>query len=226
MDPELMAGPNPSPGQSVGRIVLTDGKEWETDNNFNDFELQTPTPRLKNKAWTEPEPKTGSNDVFLPTGSNDVFLPSEIQPIVINEVQISPTEQRFIELYNPNNNDVDLTGFYIQRKTKTATSWSSLVSSPNFNGKVIPANGYFLISWEIENSDILLGITLSENNSLVLKDQEGVILDKLGFGGAQDFETQSAPNPPPNQSITRINGTDTDNNGVDFIIPNTPTLGE
>ena len=56
-----------------------------------------------------------------------IGMKSTIAPIIlITEVQIetaSSTDYDFVEFYNPNDADVDLTGWYIQRKTKTADSW-------------------------------------------------------------------------------------------------------
>jgi DNA uptake protein ComE-like DNA-binding protein len=149
--------------------------------------------------------------------------------IIISEVQISPIENRFIELYNPNDSQVDLTGWYIQRKTETGTNWSSLVPSTRFEGKTIPAKSYFLIARTIQNSDILLeDLTLTENNSLVLKNPSQEIVDLIGYGNAQDYETATATSPTPSQSIgrkwsaTTENYIDTNNNSADFEIQ-TPT---
>jgi len=115
-------------------------------------------------------------------GSTPVVYPK----ILISEVQILPIAQRFVELYNPNNTDVDLTGWYLQRKDANDISWNSLVSSTNFQNKIIPAGGYFLISRELTNSDILLSITLSPDNSLALKDPNGEIIDQTSFGDIGD----------------------------------------
>ena len=52
--------------------------------------------------------------------------------ILFNEVTLSPTEERFIELYNSGDADVDLTGWYVQRKTATGSTFGSLVSSSKF----------------------------------------------------------------------------------------------
>ena len=75
-----------------------------------------------------------------------LFAPIVNASVVINEIQISPINERFIELYNPDNSDTDLTGWYIQRKTATGASFSSLVTSTQLNNKIIKSKGYFLIS--------------------------------------------------------------------------------
>src|SRR3989339_615035 len=93
--------------------------------------------------------------------------------ILISEAQILPINQRFVELYNSNSTDIDLTNWYLQRKTATGEDYSSFVTKNDFAGKIILANSYFLISRQIENADILQEIILSDNNSLVLKNPAG-----------------------------------------------------
>ena len=221
IDPELLATQNPGVGQSVGRKVLTDKTEEETNNNLNDFEIQISTPKAQNITYTAPISGGGG-------GGGNGGVTSSYSKVLISEVKISPIDERFIELYNPNNYDVDLTNWYIQRKTQSSNSWGSSVSSPKFEGKTILANGYFLISKLNTIADIQLDLTLTTSNSLILKNPNGEISDKLGFGNAQDFETTSTINPPDSQSIGRKimdDGTeqDTDNNFDDFELQ-TPTL--
>jgi len=109
--------------------------------------------------------------------------------ILISEVKVSPIDQRFIKLYNPNDSAVDLAGWYLQRKTATSDSWSSLVSSTKFEGKIILPNSYFLISRTDNFVDIFLGdLTVSENNFLALKNPNGEI--------SSTFYTP-AESPPP-----------------------------
>jgi len=159
-------------------------------------------------------------------GGGSALLPIVYPKILISEVQILPIDQRFIELYNPNSTEANLTGWYLQRKTETADTWGSLISSTKFDGKIIPANGYFLISRELESSDILFDITLSDSNSLVLKNPNGEVSDKLGFGEALDSEFLATQNPSSERSIGRKVvdelEQDTDDNLADFEI-DTPT---
>lgn len=144
-----------------------------------------------------------------------------LKNILINRIQVNPIEQRFVELYNPNNQSVDLTGWYVQRKTQNAGSWGSFISSTNFAGKSISANGYFMISRQLENSDILSNITLSDNNSLALKNPSRDIVDKVGWGLAGDFETAPAQNPAAFEILSRTLGVDTNNNSLDFSLIDT-----
>ena len=132
--------------------------------------------------------------------------------VVINEVQLYPTGERFIELYNQDSSEIDLTDWYIQRKTQTGTSFTSLVSKTNFLNKKINPNGYFLISRSaMENADIVLStLTLTESNIIQIKNGAGEVVNSLCFGDVADC-TPSVSNPGEGQSIGR------DQNGV-FII--------
>ena len=159
-------------------------------------------------------------------GGGGGSAPVVYSKILISEVQILPISQRFVELYNPNSTDINLTGWYLQRKTETAETWSSFISSTKLEGKTISAGGYFLISRELESSDILYDITLSDSNSLAFKNPNGEISDKFGFGSAKDYELSATVNPGEGKSIGRkLVEKDTDNNSEDFEIQKpTPKL--
>jgi len=140
--------------------------------------------------------------------------------VIINEVQISPTENRFLELYNNGSSSVDLTGWYIQRKTSTGTTYGSLVSKTYFEGKTIDANGYFVISKnDIENTDIICeALTLTESNSLQIKNNGGDVVFKIGWGESLDCDGSCVENPGENKSISRVS------NGSYIITAPTPGL--
>lgn len=123
--------------------------------------------------------------------------------VVINEVELNPTGARFIELYNTSNQNIDLTGWYIQRKTQNGTDFGSLVSKTNFKNKSIGANGFFLISRSaMNNTDIVLGdLTLTESNTIQLKNPKGAMIDKMAWGDG------NIPNPSDGKSIQKISNT-------------------
>lgn len=125
--------------------------------------------------------------------------------VIINEVQLSPTEERFIELYNSGNSAVDLTGWYIQRKTASGSNFGSLVSKTYFEGKNIKSRGYFLISkTELGNSNIINNnLTLTESNAIQLKNSSQELIDKVGWGDVGDCGSVCAPNPTAGKSIQR-----------------------
>lgn len=224
---------NPSRGQSIGR----NPEESDTNNNNLDFELDQPTPKSINVPFA-----------FLP---DPVIIPPELPPaditsptnhqvvkILINEIQTEgqTAKDEFIELYNPNDHNVDLAGFALKKKNKTGNE-SNLVSSSAFSG-IIPPLGFFLIAPQLidETTPTYMGLispdllysgktfSVAQDNTVLLYDNMEHLLDKVGFGSAQDFEGSTAQNPETLQSIERkILGQDTDNNAEDFILLTEPT---
>ena len=70
---------------------------------------------------------------------------------------------------------------------------------------------------------VLNDLTLIESNAIQLKNPDGEIVDKVGWGQSQDFETSPAQNPQLGQTIGRkwVEGAgyqDADNNSSDFEI--------
>ena len=127
--------------------------------------------------------------------------------VMINEVLISPTEGRFIELYNNGGSTVDLTDWYIQRKTVSGT-FGSMVTKTNFEGISIESNGYLLISkGGVSGTDVVVDtLTLTESNTIQMKDGSGNVVDKVGWGEANDCSSSCPSNPTTGQSISRSSG--------------------
>jgi len=123
--------------------------------------------------------------------------------VVISEIKISPTEGRFIKLYNQDDEAVDLTGWYLQRKTSTGSSFGSLVSKTNFENKSILPGKYFLISRAgTDDADIILDdLTLTESNAIQLKNTSGQVVDKVCWGDITDCGDAVFPNPAEGESI-------------------------
>jgi hypothetical protein len=113
--------------------------------------------------------------------------------VVFNEVSLSPTENRFIELYNTGSSAVDLTDWYIQRKTSTGATFGSLVSKTYFEGIEIKGGGYLVISKNsIDNTDIVVdSLTLTESNTIQIKNSNQEVVDILEYGNiAEGKSTQ------------------------------------
>ncbi len=156
------------------------------------------------------------------------------QKILISEIQISGTsneKEEFVELYNPNNEEVDLSKWEVKRKTKTGKDYEAYAPQGQFNGKKISAKGYFLIARKDSSFESVADMVTTHSlgdfvadggSSLVLRDPNNVVVDKVGFGQAQDFETAPTVNPAKGESIGRrwdeTNQTyfDTDSNSSDF----------
>ena len=148
--------------------------------------------------------------------------------LVINEIQIYPTERRFIELYNANDFPVDLTGWSVKKKTSGGKE-DSLLASSRLKGKFILPQGYFLLTNEEGYSGNIApdaswakSNTIAKNNTVILYDNNQGVVDKVGFGLSADCEGSCALNPNENYSIHRNDFVDTNNNSADFFIQENP----
>ncbi len=172
--------------------------------------------------------------------------PAVAHHIVISEVQIagSATTQDFVELYNPTNSLIDLSGWKLRKRISTGTESSLVVITA---GKSVSAHGFFL--WSNNSSgynitvgaDVSNGNTLASDNSVILLMPNDTVVDKVAWGnGTNQFveSTAFSPNPTANQGIERKayinsttttmnvggsdelkgNGFDSDNNPFDFVL--------
>jgi len=183
----------------------------------------------------------GNESAWLPEtpASTKISIPKKV---LINEIQIDSidgaggTNDDWVELYNPNDFDIDLIQWSIQRSPESGTIYKK-----NFEtGQKISAKSYFLIVRNNAKQELLdiadmacSALQLSDNSAVYLvKNQEDItdgndsdIVDKVGFGiTAFSSETSPALTPPDGKSIARKElGLDTDDNSQDFIISETPT---
>ncbi len=110
---------------------------------------------------------------------------AESGSVVINEVawagSSDNSNDEWIELYNPTNQSVDLSGWYVEDDGSTKYQIAS--------GSV-SAHGYFLIEDNesaVSNviADAVIGLSLANaGDSLILKDNLGNIIDTVNAGGA------------------------------------------
>jgi hypothetical protein len=154
--------------------------------------------------------------------------------IIINEIQFETSEDtkdEFIELYNPNNEEIDLTCWslekYASKQIPTSTpSLTTLIPSSKFKGKIKP-NGYFLITSsstkEKYQGDLSYAesYSIANNNVIILRKPNGEISDLVGYGSDKEKIYQYETSPfvferLENKSIQRKNFQDTDNNSKDF----------
>ncbi len=215
-----------------------------------DVEKKIPMERTMDLQWrTAPSPspraentKSFGPGVFFSSNTNtnggggSAPNPVTYSKILITEIrtasQSSQTDE-FVELYNPNNEAVDLTSWYLQKKTAAASEFSTFTSNTLFAQKQIAAHGYLLIAREgssfAAQADIITTGALADNNTIALKNPTGSIVDKVGWGQVQDAETSPAQNPSSSQALARIwqeanqEYQDTDNNSMDFQLHNPGT---
>ncbi len=158
--------------------------------------------------------------------------------IIINEIQFEiseDTKDEFIELYNPNNEEIDLTCWRLEKYTADKRGSNTdnadkqpitLIPSSKFKGKIKP-NGYFLITSsstkEKYQGDLAYAesYSIANNNVIILRKPNGEISDLVGYGSDKEkiYQYETLPfvfERLENKSIQRKNFQDTDNNSKDF----------
>lgn len=145
----------PPANGSLQRVTDNDGNYTDSEGNL--LTMST-SPNISPKdSWTPPaepdpspnpdpsppaDPPTDNPDPVPTTDGNDN---SNLLPIQIDELLPNPaapatdTNDEFVELYNPNNQDVDLNGYTVQ--TGLTYSYSYTIQD-----KTIPANGYLVLT--------------------------------------------------------------------------------
>ncbi len=157
---------------------------------------------------------------------------------LISEIQTGTAlsaSQEFVELYNPSDSDIPLSGWTIEYKaatsTNTETSWSKKAA---LSGS-IAAQGFYLVAQKtyIAAADAEWSPTLASSAGHIrLKDADGIVIDLLGYGETSNGARGApAASPATGASIERLpgrlepqsgNGVDSDNNAADFIVRTVP----
>ncbi|MFF0989386.1 ExeM/NucH family extracellular endonuclease [Kocuria nitroreducens] len=153
---------------------------------------------------------------------------------------------KFVELYNPTSDPVDLTGWTLQYRSATGTGAGT--GRVELSGTIAPG-GYFLVQGGSNggNGDPLpapdlvsgglnpagvAGTIMLSDGAEPLSTPTGSaagadgIVDLLGYGTSNTFETAPATGPASNddpRSMTRTGGVDADDNSTDFTATGTVT---
>jgi hypothetical protein len=145
----------------------------------------------------------------------------------------APWSHDFIELFNPTANDIDLSGHSLQYTSASGTSWTNVLA---LQGN-IEAGKYFLVKLAggtngqpLPTADQTGTINLSAISGKIILALQitafpgscpaiTTIIDKLGYGTADCFETAAAPNGSNSLALVRRSGgcTDNNDNSQDFI---------
>lgn len=117
--------------------------------------------------------------------------------VIINEVQIGgvSTNDEFIELYNSGDSSVDLTNWYINKKSSTGSE-SALVTKSHLENKSILSNSYFLLAKEngyagnaIPDASWPNSYSLANNNSIILYRGSDIDKDQTSWENIEDGES-------------------------------------
>ncbi|MCG7278982.1 ExeM/NucH family extracellular endonuclease [Corynebacterium imitans] len=149
--------------------------------------------------------------------------------VVINEVyggggnSGATISNDFVELYNPTDADIDITGWVLDQQSASGNSGNKAALSGT-----VPAGGYFLIKGAagnnkdnpLENADFESTFNFGgKEASAVLHDASGNQVDLVGWGGAKNSEGAPAKGTSNSTSVQRKEaGVDTDNNAADFEV--------
>jgi len=172
-----------------------------------------------------------------------------VNHLVISQVQTNgdggtQADDEFVELYNPTGAAIPITGWSLQYRSSSGTSWSTQF---NIAAGSVPSHGYFLIARsayngsparDLQNGSIQMsasaGTIALVNNQTALGSpcSNAAIVDKVAWGTGTGLcaETTATSAPAANNSAqrkpggTQGSGTDTDNNSNDFQsqVPSNP----
>ncbi|WP_311390064.1 ExeM/NucH family extracellular endonuclease, partial [Corynebacterium haemomassiliense] len=174
----------------------------------------------------------GTVSVVAPTAS----AAPDGSNVVINEVyggggnKGATYTHDFVELYNPTDQDIDITGWTVDQCAKDGKCYGQA----KLKGK-IPAGGYYLIQGAQGSGGTKAlpspnhaedSLAYSGTDAIAyLKDAAGETVDLVGWGSANKFEGTAAPRTTNKTSVQRKeDGKDTDNNAQDFFT-GAPTPG-
>ncbi|MEO8065853.1 MAG: lamin tail domain-containing protein [Candidatus Doudnabacteria bacterium] len=170
-----------------------------------------------------------------------MFVPllalADTDHLVISQIQTTggsgKTTNDFVEIYNPTAQDIDLNGYRLVKRSKDGVSDTSIKSWTG--SAVIKAHGFYL--WAnsaftdiASAADSATSGSIADDNSLAIRNgpaDTGTIIDSAGWGAAANSLLEGSvfgTNPDANQSLERLpgadagNGTDTNNNSVDFFL--------
>ena len=129
----------------------------------------------------------------------------------------------FIELYNPTDTAIDLTGWSVEYFASTGNSGGKITLS----GTIAP-HGYYLVqgaagngqSQALPTPDAEGKVAMSSTNgSVQLADATGTTIDLVGYGAASKFEGSATGALSNDTSASRnAAGADTDDNLADFTV--------
>lgn len=117
--------------------------------------------------------------IGTPNKENELNEIDNNKNIIINEVTITSPEA--IELYNPNNKDIDLTGYYIEDKSG---------SKYEFDKTIIKANSYLVLYGsdikEVKDNKIYLGFKINNHSEIISLFKKNKLIDKFDIGKLKD----------------------------------------
>lgn len=187
----------------------SENPEAPTENSSTNSPSENPAANESSKSEPNPEsepPKIDKSDER--TEENATILISKISQ-----------DKKYIEIYNPTNQNVDLTGWKIEYYAGSGTKTVGKI----FKDEVILANGFLVLS----NDKMLAGAIKFDNNlglaqndgSVVLSRSDGSVADTVGWGN--NSKSAGSPIKGGVKIVWRCfigeNIIDSKNNSTDFL---------
>lgn len=128
----------------------------------------------------------------------------------------------YLSIANKSNVTLDLAGYTISRKSKSATSWNTLYKFVNFS---ISPQQVIVIAHPKYNgvADFRYSTTsysMTTDNALAIISADKTVLDLVGYGDSISYEGAPLPNPEPGEIYIRTQ--DTNYNSLDFVCDKVP----
>ena len=183
--------------------------ETPTENSSMDSPSENPDTNESSKSEPNPEsepPKTDDPDEST----------EENVPILISKIS---QDKKYVEIYNPTNQNVDLAGWKIEYYAGSGAKTVGKI----FKDEVISANGFLVLS----NDKMLAGAIKFDNNlglaqndgSVVLSRSDGSVSDTVGWGS--NSKSAGSPIKGGVKIVWRCfigeNIIDSKNNSTDFL---------
>ncbi len=232
--------------ESINLILQPTFSTSSETNNYQNLKLNTSTQNqstltqnLNNQTLTYIGGGSINNNNNQPRKDKcDDYKNKNYPNLIISEIQFETEENNkdeFIEIYNPHNEEIDLTCWslekYSSKQNPTSTpTLTTLIPQSKFQGKIKPFSFFLITSSstrEKYNADLSYpeSYSIAENNTIILKKPNGEISDLVGYGDNQEkiYQYETLPflaQDFKNKSIQRKNLQDTNNNSQDFWLRN------
>ena len=155
-----------SPSQS------SENPETPTENSSIDSPSENPTTNESSKS--EPNPESEPPKIDNQSGRIE-----ENAPILISKIS---QDKKYIEIYNPTNQNVNLAGWKIEYYAGSGAKTVGKI----FKDEVILANGFLVLSNDKMSADVIKfdnNLGLAQNDgSVVLLRSDGSVADTVGWG--------------------------------------------
>ncbi|MDP3956669.1 MAG: lamin tail domain-containing protein [bacterium] len=197
----------------------------------------------ENNLPVKPDEKTSTpNKIKPPLEAVAAPVTSNPPRVLISELMAgtqSSSTNEFIEIYNPTNEVVSLSGFYIKRKATPSSVAGNLISKSSgvFNGKSITPHGFFLIASKAYSGNIVADVLYSQNSTfladngdvITLYDENDNVIDEIAYvalARGKSWERKAYVNGicvlPQSANELAGNGCDTGGSS-DFVLREIPT---